>query len=46
MLINLLCGVQKPRHVVLQHLPNSTPHNYRRHITHPVLHESGSLAAA
>jgi hypothetical protein len=34
MLINLLCGVQKPHHVVLQHLPNSTPHNYRRHITH------------
>jgi hypothetical protein len=34
MLINLLCGVQKPRHVVLQHLPNSTPHNYQRHITH------------
>jgi hypothetical protein len=34
MLINLLCGVQKPRHVVLQRLPNSTPHNYRRHITH------------
>jgi hypothetical protein len=34
MLINLLCGVQKPRHVVLQRFPSSTPHNYRRHITH------------
>ena len=34
MLINLLCGVQKLRLVVLQRFPNSTPHNYRRHITH------------
>ena len=34
MLINLLCGVQKPRLVVLQRFPSSTPHNYRRHITH------------
>jgi hypothetical protein len=35
MLINLLCGVQKPRHVVLQRFSSPTPHNYRRHITHP-----------
>jgi hypothetical protein len=34
MLIRLLCGVQKPRHVVPQRLPSPTPHNYRRHITH------------
>jgi hypothetical protein len=35
MLINLLCGVQKPDHVVPQRLPSPTPHNYRRHIMHP-----------
>ena len=34
MLINLLCGVQKPRDVVPQCFPSSTPHNYGRHITH------------
>ena len=34
MLINLLCGVQKPRDIVLQCFPGSTPHNYGRHITH------------
>ena len=34
MLINLLCGVQKLPLVVLQRFPNSTPHNYWRHITH------------
>ena len=30
----LLCGVQKLRPVAPQGLPSSTPHNYRRHITH------------